>query len=80
MYVHTPPPPFWDKLNTDTHTSLCDYVHSFISNIYIAPLKFEVGGRPMHPSPYIFWEVVLSDSRQSANRVKKVSSRNYFLK
>ena len=36
------------------------------------PPKFEVGGRPMHwPPPQIFREVVLSDARQSMNRVKK---------
>jgi len=31
---------------------------------------FEVGGRPMHPSSPIFCEVVLSDVRESTNRVK----------
>src|SRR6218665_1229762 len=32
-----------------------------------APLKFEVGGRPMHPSSPIFREVLLCDVRQSTN-------------
>src|SRR6218665_3438041 len=36
------------------------------------PPKFEVGGRPMHWSPQVFREVVLSDARESMNRVKKV--------
>ena len=34
------------------------------------PPKFEVGGPPMHWSPPIFWEVVLSDVHESTNRVK----------
>ena len=36
------------------------------------PPKFEVGGRPMHPFPPIFGEVVLSDAHESMNRLKKV--------
>ena len=35
-----------------------------------SPPKFEVGGRPMHWSPPIFWEAVLSDVRESMKRVK----------
>ena len=41
--------------------------------------KLEVG--TAHASvPPIFWEAILSDGRESTNRVKKVSSRNSFLK
>jgi len=33
--------------------------------------KIWSGGRPIHPSPPIFWEVVLSDAHESTNRIKK---------
>jgi len=37
------------------------------------PTKFEMGGRPMHWSSPIFWKVVLSDGRESTDRVKNSS-------
>src|SRR6218665_832082 len=35
------------------------------------PSKFAVGGRPMHWSSPIFIDLMLSDARESMNRVKK---------
>src|SRR6218665_3552726 len=40
--------------------------------------KCEMGGRPMHPSPPIFREVVLSEARESTNRVKKGVVKEFF--
>ena len=33
----------------------------------VPPKKIEVGGRPMHPFPPIFLEVLLSDACESTN-------------
>ena len=41
--------------------------------------EFEVGKRPMHPSPQYFEKQCLSDAYESTNRVKKVSSRKIGL-
>jgi len=63
-------------------------MHNFIKVIFMGgdlegtggtvPPKFEVRGRPMHPFPPIFWEVVLSDACESTNWLKKESSRNFL--
>ena len=44
------------------------------------PTKFEVGERPMHPSPTIFGEAVLLEACLSTNRLKNGVKENFFMK
>jgi len=43
-----------------------------------SPPKIWGGGRPMHPPPPIFWEVLLWDVRKSTKWLRKGVKKEYF--